>query len=74
MRNNTENNRFEYSPHITILRVINSDIFEVHRGNIESIITKYLKKLQNQNVNTGEIYLYAVNSIFKPEKQVKIPL
>lgn len=71
-KTNVENNRFEYSPHITILKILSSSTFEVHRINIETIIKEEQEKLKNQDTSTGGIYLYAVNSHFKPELQIKI--
>jgi len=71
-RNDVLDNNFPFSPHITFLRIQNNEIFEQHRGNIELMITEELQRLKNMNVNTGRIELYAVNSQFKEEIQIKI--
>ena len=67
-----ENNSFTFSPHITFLRIQNSKIFEEHRKNIENIINKKVQKINDLDINTKNIFLYAVNSQFKEEIQVKL--
>lgn len=71
-RNYVKDNSFEFSPHITFLRIQDNKIFEEHRKNIESIINEELKKINNLNLNTRNIFLYAVHSQFKEEIQVKL--
>ena len=67
-----EDNNFTFSPHITFLRIQNNEIFEVHRKNIENIINKELKKINDLDINSRNIFLYAVNSQFKEEAQIKL--
>ncbi|MGB2111425.1 MAG: hypothetical protein ACPHY8_06505, partial [Patescibacteria group bacterium] len=71
-RDYVEDNNFIFSPHITFLRIQDNKIFEKHRRNIENIINKELYKVSDLNVNTKNIFLYAVNSQFKEEIQVKL--
>lgn len=71
-RDFVEDNNFTFTPHITFLRINNSEIFEKHRNNIENIIKSEIENLQNININSEKIYLYAVNSKFKEEIQIKL--
>lgn len=71
-REDIEENSFEFTPHITLLRIINVAVFEAHRNNIENIISQELKKLTNINVSAKDIWLYAVNSNFREEIQIKL--
>ncbi|MDD2907033.1 MAG: 2'-5' RNA ligase family protein [Candidatus Gracilibacteria bacterium] len=71
-RDYVEDNSFTFSPHITFLRIQDSIIFENHRENIENIINDELKKISELDINTKNIYLYAVNSKFKEEIQIKL--
>ncbi len=71
-RNEVEDNNFSFSPHITFLRIQNRVVFEVHRENIEKIIEIELQKLKNIDINVQKVYLYAVNSTFKEEIQLKL--
>lgn len=71
-RDYIENNKLEFSPHITFFRILNSNIFEKHRVNIEEIITSELQKINNLNISNKKAFLYAVNSEFKEEIQLKI--
>jgi len=71
-RDYVEDNRFDFSPHITFLRIKFGKLFEKHRENIENIINEELQKLYNLDLNTRNIFLYAVNSNFKEEIQLKI--
>ena len=71
-RDYVEDNSFEFSPHITFLKIKNSIIFENHRKNIENIIDKELQKISDLDINSRNIFLYAVNSQFKEEIQIKL--
>jgi 2'-5' RNA ligase len=71
-RDYVEDNNFTFSPHITFLRIQDSKVFEEHRENIENIINEELEKINNLNLNTRNIFLYAVNSQFKEEIQMKL--
>ena len=70
-RNLVEDNNFAFFPHITFLRIQNSEIFEKHRNNIEKILNEELQKIKKIDLNTRNIFLYAVNSEFKEEIQIK---
>lgn len=67
-----EDNSFAFSPHITFLRIQDSKLFEHHRENIENIINDELQKISELDINTRNIFLYAVNSKFKEEIQIKL--
>gem|GEM_PF-971362 len=67
-----KDNNLEFIPHISFLKIVNSGIFEKHRKNIEEIIKENLQKIQNINCNTKNAFLYAVNSEFKEEIQIKV--
>ncbi len=71
-RNYIKDNSFDYSPHITLLRILDSNCFEKHRQNIESIINNEIQNIANENINNKKIFLYAVNSEFKEEIQIKL--
>ncbi len=71
-RDFVEDNNFAFSPHITFLRILKPEIYELHRENIENIILRELENLKDVNINSNNVYLYAVNSRFKEEIQVKI--
>lgn len=65
-------NNYEFIPHITFFRIKNHTIFEKHKKNIENIINNELQKIKNININSWKIFLYAVNSHFKEEIQIKL--
>ncbi|PID84169.1 hypothetical protein CSB09_02735 [Candidatus Gracilibacteria bacterium] len=71
-RNQVEDNTYPFSAHMTFLRIRDSGIFEAHRENIEKIIHRKLQSLGTVDVNTGRMYVYAVNSHFKEEIQIKL--
>lgn len=71
-RDYVEDNSFDFSPHITFLRIKDSKIFENHRENIENILNDELQKISDLDINTRNIFLYAVNSQFKEEIQIKL--
>lgn len=67
-----EDNNFNFLPHITFLRIKDNKIFEEHKENIENIINIELLKINNFDLNSKNIFLYASNSNFKEEIQIKI--
>ena len=71
-RHYIEDNSFDFSPHITFLKIKDSKIFENHRENIENIVNEELQKINEVDINTKNIFLYAVNSKFKEEIQIKL--
>jgi len=70
-RNYVEDNNFVFSPHITFLKIQDNKVFEEHREKIENIINDELKKIKDLDLNTRNIFLYAINSQFKEEIQIK---
>jgi len=71
-RDYVEDNSFTFSPHITFLRIQDNKIFEEHIENIEKIINEELQKVSDSDFNTKNMFLYAVNSQFKEEIQIKL--
>lgn len=71
-RDFVEDNNFPFSTHITIWKIKNFEIFEKHRENIEKILFLELNNLKNIDINSKKIFLYAVNSCFREEIQIKI--
>lgn len=71
-RTQLEDNNFDFSPHITFLKILDSTTFETHRVNIEKIISHEINKIKYLDVNFWKIYLYAVNSTYKEEIQIKL--
>ena len=65
-------NSYDFISHISFFKILNPGLFEKHREDIEKIIKKEIKKLENIDVNSREVFLYAVNSDFKEEIQLKI--
>ena len=65
-------NSFLFVPHITLCKILMTDVFEKHRVNLENIVQTELLKIQDTNLSEKEIRLYAVNSMFHPEIQVKV--
>lgn len=61
-----------FVPHITVLKIQNPELFEVHRNNIEALIDTEIRTIQHLDVNARNIALYAVNSKFREE--IQIPL
>jgi len=71
-RNFIEDNKFIFIPHITFFKIKKLELFEKHRENIEKIINIELEKIKNFNLSNSKAFLYAVNSEYKEEIQVKI--
>jgi hypothetical protein len=71
-RDYVEDNNFSFSPHITFLKILDSESFETHRENIEKIIYDEIKKIKNLDISKDNISLYGVNSEFKEEIQIKL--
>lgn len=69
---NVVDNKLEFIPHITFLRILNPDLFELHRKKIEIIINNELLKLNKINISNKNIYLYKVNSNFPWQIQIKL--
>ena len=71
-RTQVEDNSFDFSPHVTFSKILDSSTFETHRVNIEKIISEEIEKIKNLDVNSWKVYLYAVNSTYKEEIQIKL--
>jgi 2'-5' RNA ligase len=71
-RDYIEDNNYDFLPHITFLKIKNVIEFEKHRTNIEDLLRIEINKLNNSNINKNNCFLYAVNSAFKEEIQIKI--
>ncbi len=71
-RTQVEDNSFAFSPHVTFLKILDSSTFETHRVNIEKIISEEIEKIKHLDINSWKVYLYAVNSTYKEEIQIKI--
>lgn len=71
-RSNIEDNNYDFVPHITLFSIEKKDIFEKHRLNIENLINKELIKINELNLSNKKCFLYAVNSKFKEEIQIKL--
>lgn len=67
-----EDSDFDFSPHITLLKILNSEKFEEHREGIENIIHQEIKKMEGVDISLRKISLYAVNSLYKEEIQIRI--
>lgn len=71
-RTHIEDNSFDFSPHVTFLKILDSNTFEIHRVNIEKIISEEIGKIKHLDTNSWKVYLYAVNSSYKEEIQIKL--
>lgn len=62
-------NQYTYTSHISLFRVINHELFIIHKDNINNIIEQTLyDDMNNENLFQG-FYLFEVNSKFHPEIQ-----
>ncbi len=64
-------NWYSYIPHITLIRILDPDIFALHRQAIERIIQDFLQDSIDISL-TSIISLYAVDSRIHPELQESI--
>ena len=71
-RDDVLENSYNFTPHITCLKIKNCEIFEKHRYNIEKILWEQLHVLDMVDINSQNICLYAVDSHFEIEKQIII--
>lgn len=65
-------NNLEFIPHISIFKINNFEIFKIHQKEIEKIINEEINKIYDKNINSKKIYLYAANSNFTSEIQIKL--
>lgn len=47
-----EDNSFDFFPHVTFLKILDSSIFEAHRLNIERVISEEIGKIKHLDVNS----------------------
>jgi 2'-5' RNA ligase len=66
-----EENSLAFVAHISLFRIRKPEHFAQFRGGIEQIINKFLAQLDGSQI-TGDIALYAVNSKYCPEIQIKL--
>jgi 2'-5' RNA ligase len=71
-REYVSDNNLTFIPHITIFKINDAEIYENHKINIEKIIETEINKLLNLNISLKTISLYAVNSNFQQEIQIKL--
>jgi len=70
-KNDIKDNKNEFKEHVTLFKIKNNLIFEVHKKNIEKIIKDFI--IKNKKVNIYEnINLYLVSSKFDPQIQIPI--
>ena len=70
--NSAINNDLDFISHITFFKILDYKKYNDYKSDIEKIIYDELNKTRNFNINTKNMYLYAVNSHFSPELQVII--
>ncbi len=70
--NSAINNDLEFISHITFFKVSDYSKYIKYKLEIEKIIYNELKKIENININTKKMHLYAADSSFKEELQIKI--
>ena len=62
-----------YVPHMTILRILDPDIFIIHRASIENMIRRSIELLSRESLRYS-IDLYCVDSGVHPELQELISI
>lgn len=67
--NDLPENKYSFTPHVTLFRIIDAKVFSKHRAELNKIINKYLVNLSGDNAFV-DFNLYAVNSEFSPQIQV----
>ena len=70
--NSAINNDLEFISHITFFKILNFEKYSVYKTYIEKIIYKELNKIKIKNISTKKLYLYAADSSFREELQIKI--
>jgi 2'-5' RNA ligase len=68
-----EDNQYLYTPHMTILRILDPDIFLIHRASIENMIRRSIELLSRELLRYS-IDLYRVDSLVHPELQEPISI
>ena len=70
--NSAINNDLDFIAHITFFKILDFQKYSDYKSEIEKIIYNELNKIENIDTSTEKIYLYAVDSGFREELQVKI--
>jgi 2'-5' RNA ligase len=68
---NIRDNQFTYIPHMTILRILDPDVFAMHRASIKNMIRRSIELLSRESLRYS-IDLYRVDSRIHPELQERI--
>lgn len=68
-QNQVVENQYMYIPHISLFRIINTEMFEKNKEYVKDLINKNLDEIRNENLFRG-FYLFKVNSEFHPEIQL----
>lgn len=68
-----EDNQYVYVPHMTILRILDHDVFAIHRASIENMIRRSIELLSRESLRYS-IDLYRVDSLMQPELQEPISI
>lgn len=63
-------NRLSFTPHITLFRIKDSNVFQTHKNELEEVIKTYIDKIFGTSL--GDVRLYAVDSSMHPEMQVPV--
>jgi len=71
MHSDVPENSYSFVPHVSLFKIKNNEIFEQHQQNIEQIITKELRLINNSRLFES-INLFMVNSQTEPEIQIPI--
>lgn len=69
---NIYENTLKFKAHINFLRINEHIKFSEHKKDIENIITNELLSIKDKNIRNWKINLYAVNSSFSTEIQIKM--
>lgn len=70
-RNTIIDNQHAFIPHVTLFKILDADIYQEHRSEIEGIVTSFLQSKSAHNFFVG-ISLFSVNSQEKPQMQIPI--
>lgn len=64
-------NQYPYIPHITLFKILNSDVYTLHKAKIDEIINHETSLIDSEHLIKG-IHLFQVNSNFHPEIQLLV--
>lgn len=71
-RNDIADNSYDYIPHVTLFRVLDSQIFSKYKSEIVNIVNKFISESSKINLYQ-EICLFEVCSKHSPEIQIPLP-